>query len=367
MSIYGSSGNDPLNGTNAADISIFGYGGNDTINGFGGDDIIDAGEGNDLVDGGDGGDTILGRGGNDTIYGGNGNDAIWGEAGNDFIWGGAGTDTIYGGTGDDTYLISAMTGDTADILIEYANQGTDTVLSYTSYTLGNNLENLTLLNDNAAYSGNGNSLNNHIIGNSFNNSLSGWDGNDIVEGEGGNDYIWGDDGSDNLIGGEGNDWLSGGNGNDALYGDEIAGSTTAIGNDTLYGGSGNDLLYGGRGSDSLNGGSDNDFLNGYGTTGYDSLEYDTLTGGGGADTFGLGYNGSWTDIAYLGNGYATITDFDRAEGDKIRLGGGIGDYTLEFTNFSGSSALDTLIKRGSDLIAVVQDTTTVSKGLDFIV
>lgn len=44
MAIYGTSGNDNLNGTESADISIFGYGGNDQINGKGGDDIIDAGE-----------------------------------------------------------------------------------------------------------------------------------------------------------------------------------------------------------------------------------------------------------------------------------------------------------------------------------
>jgi hypothetical protein len=82
----------------------------------------------------------------------------------------------------------------------------------------------------------------------------------------------------------------------------------------------------------------------------------------------LGYNGSYTEIKYLGSGYATITDFKWWEGDKIRIGGSISDYTLNKSqNFGGSSALDTAIYRYGDLIAVVQDTTNVYASLDFIV
>lgn len=365
MAIYGTSGNDNLNGTESADISIFGYGGNDNINGRGGDDIIDAGEGDDLVSGGNGKDTILGRGGKDILYGDDGNDVIFGEAGDDFIWGGAGTDTLLGGTGNDTYLISALTGDTADTITEYSNQGTDTVLSYASYTLGANLENLTLLYANTAYYGIGNSLNNKIIGNDYSNYLNGLGGNDYIEGKGGNDYLYGGDGIDNLIGGAGNDSLYGGTGGDILFGDEITiGSGTPVGNDYLSGEDGNDLLYGGRGNDTLIGGAGNDFFSGYGNS---TGEVDRYTGGTGADTFSLGYNGSYTNIDYLGSGYAIITDFKWSEGDKIRVGGSISDYTLQKTsNFSGGAALDTLIYRNSDLIAVVQDTTNVYASLDFI-
>ncbi|BAY76519.1 outer membrane secretion protein [Nostoc linckia NIES-25] len=365
MDIYGTPGNDNLNGTESADISIFGYGGNDVINGKGGADIIDAGEGDDLVNGGEGGDTILGRGGKDVLYGDGGNDVIYGEAGDDFIWGGAGTDTLLGGTGNDRYLISASTGDTADTITEYSNQGTDTVLSYVSYTLGANLENLTLLYANTAFYGGGNSLNNNITGNDYSNYLNGFAGNDYIEGKGGNDSIYGDDGIDNLIGGAGNDSLYGGNGGDVLFGDEITnGSGTPAGNDYLSGGNGNDLLYGGRGNDTMIGGANNDFLSGYGGS---SGEIDRYTGGTGADTFSLGYNGSFTTIDYLGSGYALIADFKRSEGDKIRVGGSLNSYTLQKTsNFSGSAALDTLIYRNGDLIAVVQDTTNVSTALDFV-
>lgn len=365
MAINGTAGNDNLQGTELDDISIFGYAGNDTIDGNGGNDIIDAGEGDDTVYGGNDNDTILGREGKDYLYGENGNDVIFGEAGNDYIWGGAGIDILRGGTGDDIYLISASTGDTADTITELANQGIDKVLSYSSYTLGANLENLELLY--GAYSANGNNLDNKIIGNSFANSVSGKGGEDVLEGKDGNDFVYGDSGSDNLLGGSGNDSLYGGTNSDVLFGDEILiGDTSPVGNDYLNGGDGKDQLYGGRGNDTLTGEAGNDFLSGYGDS--TTSEYDLLNGNGGADTFSLGYNGSFTSIDYLGSGYAIITDFKQSESDKIRVGGNLSEYTLQKTsNFSGTSALDTLIYRGSDLIAVAQDTTDVNKSLDFIV
>lgn len=345
MAIYGTSANDNLNGTESADISIFGYAGNDSIYGKGGDDIIDAGEGDDNVFGDDGNDTMLGRDGNDRLIGGSGNDGIWGEAGNDFFFGGAGTDGLYGGTGNDTYVLYQ---DTADTITEYADQGNDTVESYSSYTLGANLENLNLVNTNGALVGYGNELANSINGNKYNNTL------------------FGNGGNDSLIAKAGNDWLYGGTGDDALFGDEITmESTTPAGNDYLSGGDGKDLLYGGHGNDTLIGGAGNDFLSGYGGS---ADEIDTLTGSAGADTFNLGYNGSFsTTIDYLGSGHAIITDFESSEADKIRVGGGISDYTFQTSSFSGTLALDTLIYRSGDLIAVVQDTTSVSASFDFIV
>jgi Ca2+-binding RTX toxin-like protein len=158
-----------------------------------------------------------------------------------------------------------------------------------------------------------------------------------------------------MYGDAGNDYLDGGTGNDKLYGE--------AGNDTLLGSDGNDSLYGGTGTDSLNGGAGNDFLNGGGSS-YNSSEYDTLTGGGGADRFALGdSSGSF----YLGAGYATITDFQWSEGDKIQIYGSSSNYTLDKnSNWSGSSALDTAIYKNGDLIAVVQDSTNVYLNYDFI-
>lgn len=167
-------------------------------------------------------------------------------------------------------------------------------------------------------------------------------------------------GDDIIYGGGGHDTLYGDGGNDFLVGDKLfAGWSDPIGNDKLYGGDGNDSLYGGYGNDSLDGGNNNDFLSG--TFSGSSSDRDTLTGGYGADTFSLGYNGRFSSyIDYLGSGYAILTDFKSWEGDKIRIGGSISDYTLNKSqNLSGTSELDTAIYRYGDLIAVVQDTTNV--------
>ena len=67
------------------------------------------------------------------------------------------TNVLTGGAGDDTYIVG--TGDTA---VEAANEGTDLVLSRVDYTLGANLENLTLTG--SAVNGTGNSLNNILTG-----------------------------------------------------------------------------------------------------------------------------------------------------------------------------------------------------------
>lgn len=160
----------------------------------------------------------------------------------------------------------------------------------------------------------------------------------IAYGKGGNDFIWGNEGNDFLVG-------------DTLFGNES-------GNDTLKGWSGNDTLYGCKGNDILDGEAGNDFLAGY--YGQYSGESDTLTGGSGSDTFGLGYNGSYSEIGYLGEGFATITDFNLYE-DKIRLGGSKNFYSLtETSEFNTTGALDTVIKYSGDVIGVVQNTT----GLD---
>lgn len=63
------------------------------------------------------------------------------------------------------------------------------------------------------------------------------------------------------------------------------------GNDTLNGLAGNDKLVGGDGTDVLNGGIGDDELTGVGS-GNGLGELDTLTGGGGKDTFVLGQQGS---------------------------------------------------------------------------
>jgi Ca2+-binding RTX toxin-like protein len=264
---------------------------------------------------------------------------VYGGSGNDTLYGLGSSDVLYGGTGDDTYIIDTYTYPS---FIENSNEGIDTVQSSVTWTLyNNNLENLTLTGSDAI-NGTGNEIGNTITGNSANNILEGLDGSDTLFGNGGDDILYG---------GADNDQLDGGEGNDLIFGDEVLGGLSApVGNDTLYGGNGNDLLYGGRGNDSLVGGSSNDFLSGaYSNS---TTDLDTLTGGTEADTFDLGFNGFFgSEILYLGDGYATITDFNACEGDKIRIGGSITDYILDLMG------QDTFIKLDGDLIALVQNTS----------
>ena len=80
---------------------------------------------------------------------------------------------MVGGAGNDTYVVDNV----GDVVTEAVGQGTDTVQSDVIWTLGANLENLTLTGT-AAINGTGNSLNNALRGNSATNQLTGGAGND---------------------------------------------------------------------------------------------------------------------------------------------------------------------------------------------
>jgi Ca2+-binding RTX toxin-like protein len=181
--------------------------------------------------------------------------------------------TLAGGTGNDTYIVGA-----GDTVTEAASAGTDMVQSSVTFTLGSNIEHLTLTGT-AAINGTGNTLNNTLIGNSANNVLSGGTGNDIMSGGSGNDtYVVNAAGDvvTELVN-EGMDtvqsavtWTLGANnenltltgtsalngtGNvldNALVGNSAANTLTgAAGNDTLDGGAGNDTMVGGAGDDTF--------------------------------------------------------------------------------------------------------------------
>ncbi len=131
--VIGTTGNDTLNGTNAADYLI-GRAGNDTLNGGNGDDYLDGGAGND------------------TLNGGNGNDKLWGGAGNDTLTGGAGSDTFIwtlsdrgtAGSGPTDRITDFNTAlpsaggdvlDLRDLLVgEYSNGGTGNLANYIHFT-----------------------------------------------------------------------------------------------------------------------------------------------------------------------------------------------------------------------------------------
>lgn len=206
-----------INGTgNALNNLIVGNAGNNILSGGGGQDTLQGGWGNDtyLIDDNNSLIEEDANGGIDTVNssvsytlttnienlvltgtahltgtGNNANNDITGNAGNNTLTGGLGRDTLRGGLGNDTYIISA--DDVSDVIIELANEGMDIIESYSSYALGDNLENLTLLGT-SHINGAGNSLANTIIGNEGNNVLQGGAGNDTLIGGAGNDvYVFG--------------------------------------------------------------------------------------------------------------------------------------------------------------------------------
>ncbi len=173
--IYGGVDNDYIEGGAGTDI-ILGGSGNDQMYGGDDNDQLQGDAGNDILDGGAGDDVLLGVDGDDEIYGGDGSDYIEGSEGSDYIDGGAGGDTMYGGNGDDTYVVD----NSFDQVTEYSYQGIDTVQSSIAYTLGSNIENLTLVGS-ENINGNGNSMSNALVGNSGNNILQGDAGNDTYK------------------------------------------------------------------------------------------------------------------------------------------------------------------------------------------
>jgi Ca2+-binding RTX toxin-like protein len=307
-----------LTGNSSSNILIGGAG-NDTLNGGTGSDILIGGVGNDIyfIDNtgdivtelaGEGTDTIqsaitytlganvenltlIGSGvingtGNaldNVLIGNTANNILTGGAGNDTLNGGTGADTMIGGVGNDIYIID----NTGDIVTELAGEGTDIVQSAITYTLGANVENLTLLGS-GVINGTGNALDNVLIGNTANNILSGGAGNDTLNGGAGADTMLGGLGNDIYVvdistdvvtenANEGTDtvlssitYTLGTNvenltlsGTTAINGTGNILNNVLVGNkgaNTLSGGGGNDTLYGGLGNDILSGGAGNDIF-----------------------------------------------------------------------------------------------------------
>ncbi|MDX2211883.1 MAG: DUF3616 domain-containing protein [Oculatellaceae cyanobacterium bins.114] len=233
---------------NSASNTLSGLGGNDTLDGQTGNDVMFGGLGDDTYIVNSSGDVVnenLDEGtdlvrssvsiaalsdnvenltltGNNDINGtGNdlanvitGNDqrnVLTGLGGDDILEGKGDRDTLIGGLDNDTYIVNSS----SDRTTENFNEGTDLVQSSVSWTLGNNVENLTLTGT-SSINGTGNSLDNIIIGNSRRNVLSGRDGNDTLIGGSGDDELIGGSGNDILIGGSGNDTATGNSGNDTF-------------------------------------------------------------------------------------------------------------------------------------------------------
>ncbi|MBN3781602.1 calcium-binding protein [Burkholderia sp. Ac-20345] len=196
--LYGEAGNDELQGGDGND-RLYGGDGNDRLFGQLGNDILYGGAGDDLLVGFTGNNEAKrtlapGESDDDYLYGGEGNDTLLGGLGDDYLDGGAGADHMEGGLGNDTYIVNSVN----DVILEYANEGYDTVISSANYILNANIEELRLV-EGFAINGTGNALDNRIVGNSADNILDGVTGADTMIGGKGNDTYYVDNVGDRVV------------------------------------------------------------------------------------------------------------------------------------------------------------------------
>jgi Ca2+-binding RTX toxin-like protein len=390
-------GNASTGGGNDLDNIIIGNAGTDNLKGFAGKDTLDGGAGDDSLVGGDGDDTYyvdsagdvidekdaLGAGGLDTVnssvsysiaafkevetlvllgsanlnaVGNTSANVLIGNSGSNVLDGQGGADRMIGGAGNDAYVVDH----TGDDVVEAADGGTDAVYSSIAYTLGQNLEYL-VLTGNVAITGNGNELNNILVGNEIANKLNGGAGDDTLNGGAGNDTLDGSLGNADVAVYVGNrvDYaitgtladrtISGGSsGLDTLKGIEIlqfadgklvgdtwvpnpvapppppvntgnqvvvrnggARSETLNGQDNIdnvmKGLGGNDTIRGRGGNDSLDGGSGNDRV--YGDSGDDRV-----TGNTGNDYVHAGTGNDWASGSSGNDKVYGSTGLDRVYG-----------------------------------------------------
>jgi Ca2+-binding RTX toxin-like protein len=237
------------------------------------------------------------------LTGNSGNNTLTSGAGNDTLDGGTGNDSMLGGAGNDTYIVNIAT----DVITELANEGIDTIMSAVTWTLGANVENITLTGT-TAINATGNTLDNVLTGNSGKNTLTGGAGNDTYVVNISTDVVTelANEGTDTVLSAV--TWTLGTNVENLTLTDTIALNGTG---NTL-----NNILTGNVAANTLTGAAGNDTLNG-------GAGIDTLIGGAGADTyqFNVGYS---TD---------TVQENDATTGvvDVVQLLGTIKQADVRFT------------------------------------
>jgi Ca2+-binding RTX toxin-like protein len=417
---------DKLDGASGND-TLLGNAGNDLLVGGIGDDWLDGGLGNDTMKGGAGKDTYVVNAAGDkideegntdigdlvrssvainlttlgagliedavllgaTAINATGNTSINHLTGNDganVLDGKSGADILEGGKGADTYVVDQL-GDQVIESLAGALGGIDLVKGSVTYTLGANLEKLTLT-ETESIDGFGNTLNNTLLGNIGANRLDGGTGNDTMTGGKGNDvYVvdtTGDVVSETIAAGGGIDTVESlvtftlatrvnvenlelkGLGNISGTGNALANLIEGNdGNNKIDGGSGNDVLFGNGGIDTIQGGLGNDTIVG-------GLGADQLNGGSGRDAF---------DFDALLEAGDTITGFVKgAAGDVLDLRdllGTIGldpfaDQVLSF-NQSGANTIVRIDADGAgvgsatDLVTILNVSLTTADTNNFLV
>jgi Ca2+-binding RTX toxin-like protein len=293
------------------------------------------------------------------------NNVISGNSANNSLDGAGGNDTLIGGGGNDTYSIDSIT----DVVSEAPGSGTDTVLSSVTFTLGANVENLTLTGA-IAINGTGNNANNVISGNSAANTLDGGAGNDTLIGGLGNDVYIVDSTIETVTEdiAAGTDTIQSGvsytlganvenliltgftsiNGTGNADNNVITGNgavnilTGAAGNDTLDGGVGNDTLIGGAGNDTYLVDNSTDIVSEAAFAGIDAVlasvtfslaaNVENLTLTGSAALSGTGNTGTNLITGNSGN-----NSLDGASGNDTLIGGAGNDTLI------GGAGADLLI------------------------
>jgi trimeric autotransporter adhesin len=387
--IAGTAGADTLSGFETND-RIFGLAGNDNLVGSGGDDLLDGGMGIDSMTGGAGNDTYVIDDAGDsvvesvaegidlvqsavtytlgyqvenlTLVGasavngtGNGLDnTLRGNSADNTLDGGAGADTLAGGAGNDIYVVD----NAADVVAEAAGEGIDRVDSSVSYTLGGDVENLTL-NGTAVIDATGNALANALTGNAAANVLDGGAGSDTMAGGAGNDTYVVDSAGDVVTeaASAGTDLVL--SGVDWTLGNEIenltltgTGNFSGIGNalaNTLRGNAGNNALNGAAGNDTMIGGTGDD------TYSVDSSS-DLITELAGEGTDSVSSNATYTLAANVEHLTLTGTTAINGTGNTLanNLRGNTGANALD-----GGTGADTMIGGAGNDIYIVDNAADV--------
>ena len=356
-------------------VEMYGYGGNDELKGaFLNSNTIYGGLGDDTIYGGAMGNTLFGDDGNDLIncwqgsyselFGGSGNDSLTGGNEGNLLDGGIGVDTLRGGDGADIYVVDSLSDQIVETYVPYYDNDPnprDMVSASISWTLANNLEDLTLTGS-AAINGTGNALNNSLAGNAANNVLNGMSGADTMLGGAGSDTYYVDNigdrvfetttttsttnagGTDKVISSVTFD-LSAYTGVSFVENLTLTGSTAINGtgnalNNTLVGNGANNVLNGKTGADTMLGGAGNDT---YYVDNPSDKVYETTTTTSGIDAGGTdtvySYLTSYTLGNFVENGRVMSTGAANLTGNGLSntIYAGKGNNVL-----AGGSGTDTL-------------------------
>ena len=269
--LTGNAGNDLLMGSTGADNMIGGIGNDTYIVDNAGDVVTEAASaGTDTVQStisytlGSNVEQLVLAGA--SAINGTGNtlaNTLTGNSAANVLDGGTGADTMIGGAGNDTYVVDNI----ADVVTENSNEGTDAVQASVTYTLGANVESLTLTGA-SAINGTGNALDNTLTGNTAANTLDGGTGADTMIGGVGNDTYVVDNAGDVVTenSGEGTDTvqasvtytLAANVENLTLTGAAAINATGNTLDNTLTGNAAANTLDGGSGVDTMAGGAGND-------------------------------------------------------------------------------------------------------------